>query len=66
MIGFGGAIGGAIFGVVAGFLLGRGFGYGTLFLMFGTFHWIGFLAILLLGGRLHPLIAPEILEIESE
>jgi hypothetical protein len=34
--------------------------------MFGTFHWIGFLAILLLGGRLHPLIAPEILEIESE
>ena len=66
MIGFGGAIGGAIFGVVAGFLLGHGFGYGTLFLMFGTFHRIGFLAILLLGGRLHPLKAPEILEIESE
>jgi ACS family hexuronate transporter-like MFS transporter len=66
LIGFGGAIGGAIFQVTAGFLLGHGFSYGTLFLIVGSFHVIGFLAILLLGGTLHPLKAPEILEIESE
>jgi ACS family hexuronate transporter-like MFS transporter len=63
MIGFGGAIGGAIFGVVAGFLLGHGFGYGTLFFIVGTFHLIGFLAILLLGGRVHPLKTPDLLPI---
>ena len=55
LVGFGGAIGGAIFGVVAGFLLGHGFGYGTLFVIVGSFHLIGFLAILLLGGRVQPL-----------
>jgi ACS family hexuronate transporter-like MFS transporter len=63
LIGFGGAIGGAIFGVVAGFLLGHGFGYGTLFFIVGTFHLIGFLAILLLGGRVHPLKTPDLLPI---
>jgi ACS family hexuronate transporter-like MFS transporter len=63
MVGFGGAIGGAIFGVVAGFLLSHGFGYGTLFLIVGTFHLIGFLAILLLGGRVHPLKTPDLLPI---
>jgi ACS family hexuronate transporter-like MFS transporter len=61
LIGFGGAIGGAIFGAVAGFLLGHGLGYGTLFLIVGTFHLIGFVAILLLGGRLQPLNAPDLL-----
>jgi ACS family hexuronate transporter-like MFS transporter len=65
MIGFGGAIGGAIFGVVAGFLLSHGFGYATLFYIVGTFHLIGFLAILLLGGRLHPLKAPDLIQFES-
>jgi ACS family hexuronate transporter-like MFS transporter len=65
MIGFGGAIGGAIFGVVAGFLLSHGFGYATLFYIVGTFHLIGFLAILLLGGRLHPLKAPDLIPFES-
>lgn len=54
-VGFGGAIGGAIFGIVAGYLLGHGFGYGTLFVLVGTFHLIGFLAILLLGGKIQPL-----------
>lgn len=65
MIGFGGAIGGAIFGAVAGFLLSHGFGYATLFYIVGTFHLIGFLAILLLGGRLHPLKAPDLIQLES-
>jgi ACS family hexuronate transporter-like MFS transporter len=63
LIGFGGAIGGAIFGVVAGFLLGPGFGYGTLFLIVGTFHLIGFLAILLFAGRVQPLKTPDLLPI---
>ena len=61
LIGFGGAIGGAIFGVVAGFLLSHGFGYGTLFFVVGTFHLIGFLAILLLGGKVQPLRTPDLL-----
>jgi MFS transporter, ACS family, hexuronate transporter len=63
LVGFGGAIGGAIFGVVAGFLLGHGFGYGTLFFIVGTFHLVGFLAILLLGGKLDPLKTPDLLPI---
>jgi len=66
LIGFGGAIGGAIFGVVAGFLLGHGFGYGTLFFIVGTFHLIGFLAILLFGGKVSPLKTPDLLTIESQ
>lgn len=64
-VGFGGAIGGAIFGIVAGYLLGHGFGYGTLFILVGTFHLIGFLAILLLGGRIQPLHSHDLLERES-
>ena len=63
LIGFGGAIGGAVFGVVAGFFLGHGFGYGMLFFVVGTFHLIGFLAILLLGGRVQPLKTPGLLPI---
>jgi ACS family hexuronate transporter-like MFS transporter len=63
LVGFGGAIGGAVFGVVAGFLLGRGFGYGTLFFIVGTFHLIGFLAILLLEGKISPLKTPDLLPI---
>ncbi|HWG46176.1 MAG TPA: hypothetical protein VN688_25670, partial [Gemmataceae bacterium] len=61
MIGFGGAIGGAIFGVIAGFLLTHGFGYATLFLIVGTFHLIGFAAILLLGGSIQPLRDTDLL-----
>jgi ACS family hexuronate transporter-like MFS transporter len=62
LIGFGGGIGGAIFAIVAGFLLGHGFGYGTLFIVVGTFHLIAFVAILLLGGRVQPLKMPDLLE----
>src|SRR5258708_5870457 len=63
LIGFGGAIGGALFGIVAGFLLGHGFGYGALFFIVGTFHLIGFLAILSLGGRCQPLKTPDLVPI---
>ena len=62
---FGGAIGGAIFGVVAGQLLGHGFGYGTLFVLVGTFHLIGYSAILLFDGKIQPLRADDLREIES-
>ena len=65
LVGFGGAIGGAIFGVVAGYLLGHGFGYPTLFVLVGTFHLIGFLAIVVIGGKIHPLKSRELLEIEA-
>jgi ACS family hexuronate transporter-like MFS transporter len=65
LVGFGGAIGGAIFGVIAGQLLGRGFGYGTLFVLVGTFHLIGFLAIILFAGRIQPLGPGDLREIES-
>jgi ACS family hexuronate transporter-like MFS transporter len=64
LVGFGGAIGGAIFGVVAGYLLGHGFGYGTLFVLVGTFHLIGFAAILLFAGRIEPLRSSQLKEIE--
>jgi ACS family hexuronate transporter-like MFS transporter len=65
LIGFGGAIGGAIFGLVAGYLLGHGFTYATLFVLVGTFHLIGFLAILLFAGKIQPLSAIELQHIES-
>jgi ACS family hexuronate transporter-like MFS transporter len=65
LVGFGGAIGGAIFGIVAGYLLGHGFGYGTLFVLVGTFHLIGFLAILLFAGKIQPLRPDDLREIES-
>jgi ACS family hexuronate transporter-like MFS transporter len=55
LIGFGGAMGGAIFGLVVGFLLGHGVGYGALFVAVGTFHLIGFAAILFRGGKIQPL-----------
>ena len=55
LVGFGGAIGGAVFGVVAGWLLDHGFGYGTLFVLVGTFHLIGYSAILLFAGKIQSL-----------
>jgi ACS family hexuronate transporter-like MFS transporter len=55
LVGFGGAIGGAIFGVAAGYLLSHGFGYGTLFVLVGTFHLIGFLAIVVFAGKIQSL-----------
>ena len=65
LVGFGGAIGGAIFGIVAGRLLDHGFGYGTLFVLVGTFHLIGYSAILLFAGKIKPLCADDLREIES-
>ena len=65
LVGFGGSIGGAVFGLVAGELLGHGYSYGMLFVLVGTFHIIGFLTLVLLGGRIQPLRPADIKEIES-
>ena len=65
LVGFGGAIGGAIFGLVAGYLLEHGFGYQTLFILVGSFHLIGFLAIVVFGGRVQPLGIHDLQEIEA-
>jgi MFS transporter, ACS family, hexuronate transporter len=65
LVGFGGSMGGAIFGLVAGAMLGHGFSYGTLFVLVGTFHLIGFLALVLLGRRIQPLRSGDLREIES-
>ncbi len=64
-VGFGGAMGGAVFGIVAGYLLQHGFGYQTLFILVGSFHLIGFLAIVLFGGRIQPLSDHDLREIEA-
>ena len=64
-VGFGGAIGGAVFGIVAGYLLQHGFGYQTLFILVGSFHLIGFLAIVLVGGRIQPLSGDDLTKIEA-
>jgi MFS transporter, ACS family, aldohexuronate transporter len=64
-VGFGGAMGGAIFGIVAGYLLQHGFGYQTLFMLVGSFHLIGFLAIVFVGGRIQPLSPKELAEVEA-
>jgi ACS family hexuronate transporter-like MFS transporter len=65
LIGFGGAMGGAVFGLVAGFLLGHGITYGALFVAIGTFHLVGFIAILLRAGRIQPFHIKDPGRIES-
>jgi ACS family hexuronate transporter-like MFS transporter len=66
LIGFGGAMGGAIFGLVAGYLLEHGFTYATLFVLVGSFHLIGFLAIALFAGPIQPLRSTELQAIEGD
>ena len=66
LVGFGGSMGGAVFSLIAGALLGRGFSYATLFVIAGTFHIIGFLNLVFLGGRIQTLLSPELKHIESE
>lgn len=61
MIGFGGAIGGAIFSLVVGRMLQLGFTYATIFAFVGSFHLIGFFAILLFAGKIRPLRAADLI-----
>jgi ACS family hexuronate transporter-like MFS transporter len=45
LVGFGGAMGGVVFGQVVGTLLDRGFGYGIVFTLAGSFHVLAFIII---------------------
>ncbi|MGD0735362.1 MAG: MFS transporter [Terracidiphilus sp.] len=65
LVGFGGSIGGAIFGLIAGALLQHGFGYNLLFALAGTFHLVGFLVFVTLGGTIEPLQLNGLKEIEN-
>ncbi len=65
LVGFGGSIGGAIFGLIAGALLGHGFSYSVLFTAIGTFHLIGFLILVYVGGKIEPLRIEDLKRIES-
>jgi len=58
LVGFGGAMGGIVFGQLAGYLLDRGFGYGLVFTLAGSFHLLAFLIILFTI----PIVAPLSLE----
>ena len=65
LVGFGGSIGGAIFGLIVGRLLGHGVSYGVLFVAAGLFHLIGFIVFSTVGGRIKPLQANQLIEMES-
>lgn len=65
LVGFGGSMGGAIFGLIVGWMLQHRFTYATLFLLAGTFHLIGFIALAVAGGRIQPLRSKDLMEIES-
>ena len=54
LVGFGGAMGGVVFGQVVGTLLDRGFGYGIVFTLAGSFHVLAFIVIC----AVIPVIAP--------
>ena len=54
LVGFGGAMGGVVFGQVVGTLLDRGFGYGLVFTLAGSFHVLAFIILCVTI----PLIAP--------
>ena len=55
LVGFGGAMGGIAFGQLVGHLLDRGFGYGIVFLLAGTFHIVAFAVILAMVPAVRPL-----------
>jgi ACS family hexuronate transporter-like MFS transporter len=46
LVGFGGAMGGFTFGPFVGYLLDHGYGYGTVFMLAGSFHLIAYLILL--------------------
>jgi ACS family hexuronate transporter-like MFS transporter len=62
LVGCAGSIGGALFGLVAGAMLGHGYRYATLFFLAGSFHLVGFVTLLVWGGRIQPLPPAAILE----
>jgi MFS transporter, ACS family, hexuronate transporter len=58
LVGFGGAMGGVVFGQVVGTLLDRGFGYGIVFTLAGSFHVIAFIILCLTIPVIKPVSLP--------
>jgi ACS family hexuronate transporter-like MFS transporter len=58
LVGCGGALGGVAFGQLVGYLLDHGFGWGTVFAIAGSLHWIGFAVICLTVPTIGPLLVP--------
>ena len=65
LVGFGGAMGGIAFGQLVGYLLDRGFGYGVVFTLAGTFHIIAFLIILAAIPSIRPVNLDRTLSYEG-
>jgi ACS family hexuronate transporter-like MFS transporter len=61
LVGFGGAMGGVVFGQIVGTLLDRGFGYGVVFALAGSFHVLAFILICVTI----PVVRPVSLRTES-
>jgi ACS family hexuronate transporter-like MFS transporter len=58
LVGFGGAMGGVVFGQVVGTLLDRGFGYGIVFTLAGSFHVLAFIILCLTIPVIRPVSLP--------
>jgi MFS transporter, ACS family, hexuronate transporter len=58
LVGFGGAMGGVVFGQVVGTLLDRGYGYGLVFTLAGSFHVLAFGLICLTIPTIRPVSLP--------
>jgi MFS transporter, ACS family, hexuronate transporter len=67
LVGLGGAMGGVVFGQVVGTLLDRGFGYGVVFTLAGSFHVLAFIVLCLAIPVIRPvsLRATEATEAEE-
>jgi len=65
LVGFGGSMGGAVFSLIVGALLGHGFSYSLLLILAGSFHLIGFLALVFFSGSIKPLSTGDLTQIES-
>jgi len=55
LVGFGGAMGGVVFGQLVGTLLDRGFGYGIVFALAGSFHVLAFVVVCVMIPVIRPV-----------
>lgn len=59
LVGFGGAMGGMLFGQLVGALLDRGFGYGVVFTLAGSFHVTAFILLCATIPVIRPVTLPS-------
>jgi MFS transporter, ACS family, aldohexuronate transporter len=59
LVGFGGAMGGVVFGQAVGTLLDRGFGYGIVFTLAGSFHVLAFIILCVTIPVIAPVSLPS-------